>query len=59
MAVNRNPMRRRPAEAFAFAKNELKGSSNNVCRFSEAPNPAAEPEIRRNDIICRRKEHNA
>ena len=63
MAMHTNPIRRRLAEAFAFSKKELKGSSSpdlrSLCISSEAPNPAAEPEIRRNDIICPRKEHNA
>ena len=61
MAVVRNPNRRRLAEALAFPKNEFKGSSfalKNLCKSSEAPNPAAEPESRKYDIICPTKEPN-
>lgn len=58
MAVNRNPIRRRLAEALAFSKKEFKGKSDSLmalCRSSEAPNPAAEPESRKYDKICPRK----
>lgn len=58
MAVNRNPIRRRPAEALPFSKNEFKGKScalKSLCISSEAPNPAAEPESRKYEIICPRK----
>ena len=61
IAVVRNPKRRRLVEALAFSKNEFKGSSpafKILCRSCEAPNPAAEPESRKYDIICPIKEPN-
>jgi len=61
IAVVRNPKRRRLVEALAFPKNEFKGSCaalKTLCRSSEAPNPAAEPESRKYDIICPTKEPN-
>lgn len=61
IAVVRNPKRRRLVEALAFPKNEFKGNSpalKILCRSSEAPNPAAEPESRKYDIICPIKEPN-
>lgn len=55
ITVNTNPIRRRLAEALAFPKKEFKGTSlalKILCRSSDAPNPAAEPETRKYDIIC-------
>jgi hypothetical protein len=56
-----NPNRRKLAEALAFPKNEFKGSSSALkilWRSSVAPNPAAEPESRKYDIICPKKKWN-
>jgi hypothetical protein len=58
MAVAMNPNRRRLAEALAFPKNEFKRRSSAleiVRRSSVAPNPAAEPESKKYDIICPKK----
>jgi len=49
MAVNKNPMRRRLAEAFALSVNELEGTP--LPNSTVKPNPAAEPEIIKYDII--------
>jgi len=50
MAVNKNAMRRRLAEAFALSVKELEGTPlpNSMVK----PNPAAEPEIMKYDMIC-------
>jgi len=50
MAVNKNPIRRRLAEACALSVNELEGSP--LRNSTVKPNPAAEPEISKYDIIC-------
>jgi hypothetical protein len=53
--VAMNPNRRKLAEALAFPKNESSISPENLWRSSEAPNPAAEPESKKYDIICPKK----
>lgn len=50
MAVNTNPIRRRLAAAFALSINELEGTP--LPNSTVKPNPAAEPEIMKYDIIC-------
>jgi len=50
MAVNRNPIRRRLAEACALSVNELEGAP--LRNSTVKPNPADEPEIRKYDMIC-------
>ena len=50
MAVSKNPISRRLAEAFAFSIKEFEGTP--LPSSTVTPNPAAEPEIKRYDMIC-------
>jgi len=50
MAVNKNAIRRRLAEACALSVKELEGAP--LRNSTVKPNPAAEPEIRKYDMIC-------
>lgn len=50
MAVNKNPIKRRLAEAFAFLINESEATP--LLYSTVKPNPAAEPESIKYDMIC-------